>query len=42
MGIRTQNTFSRVAGNDARMGAFYTDPKHCKDLGNYFAFSETK
>lgn len=40
MGIRTQNTFSRVTGNDRRMGAFYTDPAHCRDLGNYFCFSE--
>ena len=42
MGIRTQNTFSRVVGNDARMGAFYTDAEHCRDLSHYFAFSETE
>ena len=36
--MRTQNTFSRVSGNDMRMGAFYTDPEHCRYLANYFSF----
>ena len=32
----TQNTFSNNVGNDARMGAFYTDPKHCERIGRLF------
>jgi len=38
--IRRQNSFSRVSGNDLRMGAFYTDIAHCKSIGEMFIFSD--
>ncbi len=34
------NNFSRVAANEAKMGAYYTDPAHCKAIGEMFEFPE--
>lgn len=34
------NSFSRAAANEARMGAYYTDPAHCRAIGEMFHFPE--
>lgn len=34
------NSFSRSAANEAKMGAYYTDPAHCKAIGEMFQFPE--
>lgn len=34
------NSFSRTRGNEAKMGAFYTDLSHCRDIGNMFIWPE--
>lgn len=38
--VMRQSQFSRDLGNAARMGAFYTDPEHCKRIGQLFAFPD--
>lgn len=40
--MRSNNTFSRVAGNNQKMGAFYTDLEHCHNIGEMFAFPTDK
>lgn len=40
--LRSNNTFSRVAGNNQKMGAFYTDLSHCQNIGEMFAFPADK
>ena len=40
MAICSQNRFSRVSYNDMKMGAYYTDLTHCRDIGKMFAFPE--
>lgn len=32
--------FSRVSANEAKMGAYYTDPSHCRSIGEMFRFPE--
>lgn len=34
------NNFSRNAGNDARMGAFYTNAEHCERIGRLFKWPD--
>lgn len=34
------NNFSRSAANEAKMGAYYTDPAHCRSIGEMFEFPE--
>ncbi len=34
------STFSRVANNIAKMGAYYTDVEHCKSLSTFFEWPE--
>lgn len=34
-----QNQFSRIKGNEAKLGAFYTDTQHCMDIASYLKFS---
>lgn len=38
--IYHQNTFSRTLANEGKMGAYYTDLEHCKDIAKMFQFSE--
>lgn len=33
-----QSNFSRTLWNDAKLGAYYTDPYHCKRIGRMFRF----
>lgn len=40
--MRSNNTFSRIAGNNQKMGAFYTDLEHCRNIGEMFAFPADK
>lgn len=35
-----QNSFSRAIANDAKLGAYYTDVKHCERIGYLFDFPE--
>ena len=35
-----QSDFSRTLGNEARMGAFYTDLSHCRRMANLLTFPE--
>ena len=35
-----QNTFSRTQANEGKMGAYYTDLEHCRDIAKMFQFSE--
>lgn len=41
-GLRSQNGFSRIQNNIAKMGAYYTDVAHCKDIKNFLSFPESK
>lgn len=36
----TNNSFSRTRGNEAKMGAFYTDLSHCRDISNLFVWPD--
>lgn len=36
--VMHQSRFSRDLGNAAKMGAFYTDPEHCRRIGQLFDF----
>lgn len=38
--IRKQNKFSRIKYNEAKMGAYYTDPFHCKLIHQFLEFPE--
>lgn len=38
----TQNSFSRTVANEGKMGAYYTDLSHCRDIGNLFLFPENE
>lgn len=38
--IFKQNNFSRSLANDQKMGAYYTDFRHCLRIGNLFEFPE--
>lgn len=38
----TSSSFSRIKENEAKMGAYYTDIAHCKDIRNLFVFPEDK
>lgn len=40
--IRQQNSFSRTMANNAKMGAYYTDLAHCRDIRKMFRFPEGK
>jgi len=35
-----QNSFSRTRANEGKMGAYFTDLEHCRDLSKLFHFSE--
>ena len=35
-----QNNFSRSLANDVKLGAYYTDPAHCRRIGKLFDFPE--
>lgn len=35
-----QNQFSRTRANEGKMGAYFTDLEHCRDLSKLFHFSE--
>lgn len=37
-----QCTYSNVIGNEAKMGAFYTEPGHAYRIGRFFSFPEEK
>lgn len=38
--VRQQNSFSRTAANDMKMGYYPTDDEHCMSLGETLVFSE--
>lgn len=38
--ITKQSEFSRVKANEAKMGAYYTDPEHCRFIGRFFEFPQ--
>lgn len=38
--IRKQTGFSRVKYNEAKMGAYYTDPEHCRRIKSFLQFPE--
>lgn len=38
----TQNSFSRIVANEGKMGAYYTDLSHCRDIGTLFLFPENE
>ena len=40
MGIMTNSRFSRTVENEAKMGAYYTNLAHCKDIGKMFIWPE--
>lgn len=40
--VRQQNSFSRVMANTAKMGAYYTDLSHCRDIAKMFRFPKGK
>lgn len=38
--IRKQGSFSRTLYNEAKMGAYYTDPEHCEWISRFLQFPE--
>lgn len=38
--IKKQSEFSRARHNEAKMGAYYTDPGHCRRIGKFLEFPE--
>lgn len=40
MGIMYNSRFSRTVENEAKMGAYYTNLSHCKDIGRMFLWPE--
>ena len=38
--ITKQTEFTRVMHNEAKMGAYYTDPDHCRRIGRFLDFPE--
>lgn len=38
--IQTQTSFSRTVANEGKMGAYYTDVGHCRDIRKLFRFPE--
>lgn len=38
--IYQNSSFSRTRENEAKMGAYYTDPSHCRDIGKMFLWPD--
>jgi len=36
--VSKQNSFRRTRENESKMGAFYTDPQHCRWMGQFLVF----
>ena len=39
-GVKKQSRFSRLRANEGKMGAYYTDPEHCRWIRNFLEFPE--
>lgn len=40
--VKRQSRFSRTRANEGKMGAYYTDPEHCRWIQNFLEFPEEK
>ena len=38
--VKKQSRFTRLKYNEAKMGAYYTDPQHCRYISRFLQFPE--